>query len=499
MLLLTMPVLDRFVVSAVLLRIWGVSGFEDWSLLLAAAGMLTMVDLGLQATLGNAYMDAYQKGKKDLFNRLISIGIFLMSVIVATSIVSLVLLTAFDGLTSLIKVSTLNEASASAIFLCLGIATVLQTASGAITPIYRAQGRFPRALIMGAALNVARLVALSAVALSGGSLYLAAIVYLVLTTIWVLLLLPWDVLRNLDSVKLMAAIPNRQEMHYVVTVAPWFFAQVACLSIMLAFPLLIIAKISAVPGAIAMFLFLRFLSNTSRQVEFAISNSIGIALSQDFASKSNVATIQSVLLRSTRLISVLSGAILGAVMALVEPLFDVWSGNAVQVDLLIAFTFGLGVSLTAPYSSVAQYLTYIGEARLGAISKVVGLAVAICASVALSVPYGLFGVALGLTIGEIAGFGIIYIRPAAKWTGLTGFRLAINWLGYSALGFVAIVLVSGLSDSLQLESVLLTMLFKAFLICAVVPLVLFWFGMAANDRVAVIGTVTRFVRGVGHQ
>jgi hypothetical protein len=52
---------DRIVLGALMLRLWGVPVFEDWSILLAAAGLMTLLDLGLNMTFSNAYTSAYQK------------------------------------------------------------------------------------------------------------------------------------------------------------------------------------------------------------------------------------------------------------------------------------------------------------------------------------------------------------------------------------------------------------------------------------------------------
>ena len=69
---------------------WGVPVFEDSSVLLAAAGLMNLLDLGLQMTFSNAYTRAYQKGQLELFQRQVSIGLFIcLSIVGAGAVISL--------------------------------------------------------------------------------------------------------------------------------------------------------------------------------------------------------------------------------------------------------------------------------------------------------------------------------------------------------------------------------------------------------------------------
>ncbi|MGO8777393.1 MAG: hypothetical protein ACLQKK_00495 [Rhodomicrobium sp.] len=59
---------DRIVISALMLRLWGVAVFEDWSVLIATTSLLGFLDLGLHQTSSNAYAHALQGGTANSFS-----------------------------------------------------------------------------------------------------------------------------------------------------------------------------------------------------------------------------------------------------------------------------------------------------------------------------------------------------------------------------------------------------------------------------------------------
>lgn len=51
---LALGMVDRILVTALMLRVWGVGVFEDWSVLIAMAALLGFLDLGLHQMFSNA-------------------------------------------------------------------------------------------------------------------------------------------------------------------------------------------------------------------------------------------------------------------------------------------------------------------------------------------------------------------------------------------------------------------------------------------------------------
>ena len=159
---LAIAAIDRLVLGALLLRLWGVPVFEDWSVLLAAAGLMNLLDFGLHMTFSNAYTSAYQKGQLAQFQRQVSVALFICLLMVAAGAVVLIAAAGtFSYSNELLALSRLVGFEAGFVFMCFGLVTLLQTAAAATSTIYRAQGRFSRALLIDISYNLVRLLAIA--------------------------------------------------------------------------------------------------------------------------------------------------------------------------------------------------------------------------------------------------------------------------------------------------------------------------------------------------
>lgn len=486
--------LDRLVLSALLLRIWGVAVFEDWSLLFAAAGLLNLLDLGLHMTFGNVYAQAYQAGDKARFRRLLAIALATNLALAVVGLTVLACVIASGIWMEAIAVTGLLGAPGQAVLLMLGGAIILQTAAGATSTIYRAQGRFSRGLAFDLVANAVRLLSVAGVALVGAGPVAAAATYLAATAVFALGIVPFDLRRNLDGVAFSLVLPRRGEIAGVAAVAPWFFAQHASNVFLLGLPLLVLGRLTEGIGTVAMFVLLRTIVNFARQLIQILANSIAVELSTRWMAAARAHDVRAELLKSSRFIAVLSGAILGSLLPLLAPLCSVWSGGTVDADLGVALALSLGFVLTAPCAVVAAYLNYIGEARVGAYSRIVTAGVALLAGLLVVGPLGAFGLASALAFGEIVGLGMIYLPSAARWTGVPPLRLAATWLAYVTAGVVPSALMAAGAVAVLSAPPLLVLSVSALLLAPVVGLSLLWLGLSARDRGQALAAATQALR-----
>jgi O-antigen/teichoic acid export membrane protein len=417
---LAISVVDRIVLGALMLRLWGVAVFEDWSILLAAAGLMTLLDFGLHMTFSNAYTSAYQKGQLALLQRYISIALFICLLIVGAGAVFLIAAAvSFSYWTGLLALSRLGGFDGGLVFICFGLAALLQTSAAATSTIYRAQGHFSRALVIDICYNSTRLLAIAIAIIAGGEPQLVAGIYLAVAALFTVVIVPLDLQTNLGGFRLIPASPTRAEIRNILTIAPWFYAQQATNVLLVNVPLLVLPHLSPVAGAIALFLLLRTVVNMVRQLSGSVSISVGIELSQMFLSTSDKVLVQQHVLRLTRLNTVSNSACAGALFWLMEPFVPLWSGGALQLDPVLAIIFGCGFLLSIPFSIVASFLNYIGDAQIGAISRLVTAVISIGVAIALAKPLGVHGVAAGLAVGETIGMGMMYLNAASNWMGVT--------------------------------------------------------------------------------
>jgi O-antigen/teichoic acid export membrane protein len=474
---------DRLILSAILLRYWGVGVFEDWSLLLAAAGMLNLLDFGLHQTFSNVYTRKFQSGDRAGFTRQMSIALGLMTVVSIAGIAILTLWVASGMLYTTVAIRTVPLGEAATACLLLGLATIVQTAAGVTSPIYRAQDRFSRGLAFELGTGATRLLGTMLVALLGGGMIAVATVYLFATVAMYANVLR-DQLSTLVGLTLRPSLPTRAELKTIVVPAAWFYVQHASNVLLLGVPLLVIGHVEVALGGISAFIMLRTLANLARQCCQILANSPAIELSRLWFKHQDLRTTQDLLRRTTRLIAVVAGILVGILLPLIDPIFAAWSGGRVEPRHDVALIFCIGVVLIAPCGLVATFLNYIGDAQIGAYARLLNLLVAASVSIAVVGPLELLGVSLALVLGEAIGFWLIYLPKAQAWIGETKTSLALRWIAYSALGGAPVFVFAQLL--LSATSGAATFVLLSISLPIVAAATLFLFGLAAADRSTIL-------------
>src|SRR5205809_6210694 len=69
MVLMAIGIVDRIVLTAVLLRFWGTSLFEAWSVCVALAGLVTLFEFGFNLYFNNRLMIETEQGRPDIAGR----------------------------------------------------------------------------------------------------------------------------------------------------------------------------------------------------------------------------------------------------------------------------------------------------------------------------------------------------------------------------------------------------------------------------------------------
>src|SRR5688572_11215875 len=66
---------DRIIVIGILLRVWDADTYADWATILAAAGLISMGEFGLNVYFGNKWQHAYAYRDERAFQRIISVSL----------------------------------------------------------------------------------------------------------------------------------------------------------------------------------------------------------------------------------------------------------------------------------------------------------------------------------------------------------------------------------------------------------------------------------------
>ena len=410
-------------------------------LLLSAAGLWNLLDLGLHQTFSNAYTRHFQSGNFEKFTRQMAIGLALMGVVIAVGVAGLVIWVTADWWRLSILTRAIPGADAAAILLMLGLSVLVQTAAGVVSPIYRAQDKFSRGLLLELLSSGLRLTALAATAVAGASPVTVSAVYFFSTVVGYSYMLR-DQFKNLNGITLRPQLPRAEELMDTARPATWFYVQHAANVLLIGAPLLVLGHLDGPMGGIAAFGLLRTLTNFIRQVGQILANSPAIELSRLWFQLRDVELIQDRIRRGCRFIAVVVGVLAGGLMLLLGAIFNVWSVGRIEPRVNVGLIFCFGVVLTAPSMLIANFLNYINVARIGAYSRVISLVVATICAIVLARPYELAGVASALVVGETVGFWLVYLPSAARWTGMNQYALAGSWLGYSILGFSPMLILA---------------------------------------------------------
>jgi O-antigen/teichoic acid export membrane protein len=482
---------DRIVVTGLLLRLWGVSVFEDWSVLFAAASLFNLLDLGLHMTFGNSITQARQQGKTELYLRRISTSLFINLVISILGLAVLGTIALDPDWRRLVTVSRLTGHEGRLVLIFFGLAMLLQTVSSIATAIYRANGLYTRGLTIDACFSGLRIILVAITASIGFGPAAAAAIVFVVAVLNNLILVPWDQIANLRLMRCTPAPPDREELHSIASMASWFCVQQFANVLLQAGPLLILSRLSDSVGRIAVFLLLRTLINSVRQIINALSNALSIELAQFHAATDDGAYVGRQLLRSTRFISLLSSTALGLLWGLGDPFFAMWTGGALRMDFAMALVFTLGFLVSGPFVVPNNFLNYIGEAKVGAASRIVNSAVALFGSLTIAPFLGVLGVVIGLAAGEAIGLGLIYLRATARWTNLSVPVLSAHLALYNMAGLLPVLAAATLVGLLDAGSPLETFALRLFVLAPVALSAILVFGLSREDRETVWRTMLR--------
>lgn len=472
-------VVERVLLTALLIRVWGLAGFEDWTVLFNAAGLFAIFELGLQMSFSNAFARIYESGDKEAFKRATAVA---RTISVAVLCLGMAVLAAVAYLHETpFSVTSLDQPHATLVFAVLSLAILIGNLSVSTITIYRAQRKYTRGFGASLLLAVLRLLAVVPVVMMGLGPVSAALAYLAATALFVLVLVPMDLKSKLGDIEFGLVWPRLPEVKQISATAPWFLAQHSINTILQSVPVLAVAGLEATGGALASFVILRTLSNMVRQIISALGNSLSIELSAAILAGTGQPDHAGKLRRSVKLFTVINTVALGCLLILAEPFVDIWSAGSVSANMDVALALCAGLLVSGPFIGISHYLNYIGEARIGAFARLVqGLTVMLTGAVTAHL--GALGIAIAVGAGEAVGGGLIYLRNTAAKTELALFRLTAMCLGYTVAAALPMLSVGLAASSLNFASSVTDFIIRGLLTAPIALLTILVLATTTEDR-----------------
>jgi len=418
-------IIDRVLVVGLLLRYWGPNRFSDWSILQAAAFLLSFAELGVQIYLLNLEQSAFARKDRDGFARAVALALGIygaLSVILAVGLAITVLLVA----PSIFALQTLDRPDARLIFLLLGFGVIVGMGQATTSSVYAATGRFARSVVLSALIQLASTCAtIAAILLGGGPVALAAVFFLV----WGLggpAASLFDMRRTTEWARVAPAFPNMRELRDGVRHVKWFAFQQGAPVLWLQFPVMILNYFHLVGAPLASFLVLRTCANLVRQcISFAVLG-VGIEIAT-IMHRDNERRALQLAQETGTLISALSAAIAAVLLAMGAPLIRHWTHDSTLFDPSIAALLVAPVLLTAPLLSIISLLQFSNRSAAVGIPRLLQVAFGFFLCVAGAWRFGVVGAAAGLALAETGALwlSLFFARGSffGEWSVMTPYFL----------------------------------------------------------------------------
>jgi hypothetical protein len=420
---------DRVVLTGILLRAWGVDAFAQWSVAMAAAGMVAFFDFGLNLYFSNRLTFSVERGKLRRAQHAYRAGNLLVTLAALTA--TLVICGSFwifgdhfiDGdvtITLWLAVAALVVAAAS------------RYALAAHYYLYRAHRQFERQTYIIAATDLARVVAAGIAVLLGGGLIEAAGAYLAgaLLSSYPLALL--DARRRFPSFRFGMEIPNRAERRVIPPVALGFWAQSVPVTILTFVPVFVLAALGSPGAVIARFVLIRTLGNLARMAPQLIGTVLGQEAGRRFG-RGERESMFVVYREGCKILAAQSAGLTGVIVALAQPVFQAWTSKA---ELYNAPMLWLALAPLALGPSMVLANAVFGHAnrpRDMVTGRLAQLVLTLFSFLFLPLQDSALRMMAALAIGEILGFGIPAFIGVRRLLPAAGASFMLDLLGRSMI------------------------------------------------------------------
>jgi O-antigen/teichoic acid export membrane protein len=398
--------LDRLVVVGLLLRGWGPETYAGWTLLAAAAGTLSLADLGMSLYFGNVWQEALARGDAARAQRALNVSLFIYFALgLMLALGGAVALGA--GLADVLAPSGLSRAEATRTLALLGAAGVLHVMRGGFAQLYRAHGEFARGVMIDQLATAAILTCGASTAwLDWRPTTLAALYLAVeITCGWGLML--GDARRRFSDLRFRPALPHAADLSALAARLPWLATTQGAQVLLLQAPVLTLGATGAGAEALVSFVLARTMVNFARQIVTMLSIAVGVetagahhrgdadAVGGKLAALGRVAT---------------AAAVVGsaAILLLGEAFVGLWAGRPGLFDRAAAGWLAAATVIGSTALPVATLLSFVDRQRPVALAAVAQTLVTAAAALPLAPAHGAAGAAAALFLGECVGATLIF-------------------------------------------------------------------------------------------
>jgi hypothetical protein len=400
--------LDRLVLTAVLVRMWGDERFEAWATCMAVAGLISLFEFGFSIYFNNRLMEETEQNRSDEARRTFFIANTLFGLVGVLSFAIVATLTLWSSNRGL---ATDDSAKAAAIAIAAGQS--LRIAASGFLYLYRANRQYSRFVFAYAAGDFVRVAASVVACLLGGGLVAVALWGTVAAVLLQVAYPVFDALRRFAPHRVGFALPRRDEIILIFRTSFAFFAQMVSIILLTSLPVLYLGDQQVAGGTVAAFVLMRTLSGVPR----ALLQQFGTVLGQECGRRIAVADgvgAARIVAEGARLFSVLSGIATGLLVGAGLEITRLWTGSADHFRWAYLLAAIVPMVLGAFAVLAHNILTTTNAPLFGTMAR--WLQLLLTALCVLVLPVEDLGLAMliALSVGEVVGFIPLAYRGVSR-------------------------------------------------------------------------------------
>ena len=435
--------IDRLVLTAIMLRVLGVTHFEYWSVALSLAALLSILDFGCLMNFSNMVVR-----EKELGNTEKSVLIYHQSNTIFFVIGSIAalggLLIAFSSESqNLLGLRAGDDPHLrAAILVIISIASGAKLATSNMMAVYRANLLFGRGSIVSGLADLARIAGTCIGVLASGGLIGAALGHLAGTVLGIGAVM-FDVRNKAPKYSYALKLPRSADMHGVIGKSLAFAAPLIPLSFMNQGPVLLLnGKSSPGSGVVAVFVLMRTLSNVARILISKVTNVLGMEIAR-LSIRGEAAVAQRLLDILGWQLAVATGCMGGVALSMGQTFVHLWTGKENLFDPVVLGIMLGPVVLAPSYLLGVAYLQYRNVPLVWTIGTFAQVAVAILIYLSLGDYSELIRVTGGVFGGELFGLAL---PVAIAVGGAINARVVVRELLRTAVSVSIVIASYALAD-----------------------------------------------------
>lgn len=423
--------LERIVLTGVLLRVWGVQTFADWVVVSTAAAMVALFDLGANLYFANRVLFLVQQGAQTRAAETARAGNLILAIGAVIGCIAAPLALAFGTehvrMTPDVLVATL----------ALGGGIAVRQAMAVALSVYRAHEQYARQTALTAGADLLRILVSIGLVLAGHDLLSVALSHLLVSLAFAGYILLIDLPARFPAFRYGLAWPRREDRAETAWLCLGYWAQSAPNTAITYLPVLFLAAQRADATTVAQFVLLRTIGNFARMV----LQMFAVVLGQEAARRIAIDDrqgLRGVYREAALFLAAQTACGTGLLVALGQPLFALWTQQPKLYDPLVLW-LAVATPVLLPCTILAQNLLANANRpfviALGRAAQATGSALLFFL---LPIDSPALRMMTALALAEILGSSIPMIVRTDRLVGLPSLRFQGELLLRSAFAGLAV-------------------------------------------------------------